>query len=132
MRNVTLSDIFDILPVDLQTYIKNVDKVTLAEANQSTEYATTSDKLFLFSRKELNSGTTTAGYENEGEVYEYWSLSLPASLDRVKKLNGVYTNWWLRTPATGYDFCFCSISTTGGVVMASDLGQRGVCFGFCV
>lgn len=133
MRTVTLQMWTSRLPSDLQSIIKAVSKKTTAGA-QSKSIITTTDKLFLFSKVEID-GNQTAGYVDEGTQYEYWQTH-NANADRIKKLkngiDGTYP-YWLRSPNI-YDstnYCVVAINGAMGATQVSTYGL-GVCFCFCV
>lgn len=76
MRTETMDMLYGYLPSDVKLVIKPVDKVT-ALYESSGALDTTSDKLFLFSQKEImgnNMYSTTSqnSFPNEGEQYEYY------------------------------------------------------------
>lgn len=76
MRTETMNMLYGYLPSDVKSIIKPVDKVT-ALYESSGALDTTSDKLFLFSQKEImgnNMYSTTSqnSFPNEGEQYEYY------------------------------------------------------------
>lgn len=76
MRTSTMDMIYGYLPDEVKAVIKSVDKVT-ALYESSGALDTTSDKLFLFSQKEIMgnnmySTTSQSSFPNEGEQYEYY------------------------------------------------------------
>ena len=87
MRTETMQTLLAQLPSDLRNSIKQVNKKATA-GNASTTITTSSDKLFLFSEVEID-GTTTAGYADEGEQYEYWKTIKDGTVtaDRIKYLS---------------------------------------------
>ena len=70
MRTSTMATLLSQLPSDLQGVIKQVNKKATA-GSQSTSITTSADKLWLLAEVEVD-GTTSAGYADEGEQYEYW------------------------------------------------------------
>lgn len=135
MRTTTMQTLLGQLPSDLQAVIKSVDKKATS-GSQSTAITTSSDKLFLFSEVEIN-GTTTAGYADEGEQYEYWKTVKDGkmSADRIKYLSnggGSAINWWLRSPSVSVSTHFRCINSTGGVRSDGASYTFGVSFGFCI
>lgn len=136
MRTSTMATLLSQLPSDLQGVIKQVDKKTMA-GNSSSSITTTSDKLFLLSRVEVD-GTENSGYAGEGTQYEYWKTVKDGTVgaDRVKYLSngsGAASNWWFRSPSPGYTnrFNFCSASN-----LAYNAGMAtstyGVSFAFSI
>lgn len=76
MRTSTMEMIYGYLPDEVKAVIKSVDKVT-ALYESSGALDTTSDKLFLFSQREvmgnnMYSTTSQTSFPNEGEQYEYF------------------------------------------------------------
>lgn len=135
MRTETMQTLLAQLPSDLRNSIKQVNKKATA-GGASTTITTSSDKLFLFSEVEID-GTTTAGYADEGEQYEYWKTIKDGTVaaDRIKYLSnggGSANNWWLRSPNVSYSSPFRFISSTGVASHYSASVAYGVSFGFCV
>lgn len=133
MRTSTMATLLSQLPSDLQGVIKQVNKKATA-GGASTGITTSADKLWLLAEVEVD-GTTTAGYADEGEQYEYWKTvkdgTVPA--DRIKYLSngsGSASIWWLRsTYEAAY---FRSFFVSGNVTDCLANGAYGVCFCFCV
>lgn len=135
MRTETMQTLLAQLPSDLRNSIKQVNKKATA-GGASTTITTSSDKLFLFSEVEID-GTTTAGYADEGEQYEYWKTIKDGTVaaDRIKYLSnggGSANGWWLRSPDVGSSTVFRYISSTGGVSSYNASSACGVSFGFCI
>ena len=135
MRTTTMQTLLGQLPSDLQAAIKSVNKKATS-GGASTTIKTSSDKLFLFSKVEID-GTTSSGYASEGEQYEYWKTVKDGTVaaDRVKKLSnggGSANSWWLRSPHVSSSNAFRYIGSTGGVNTYSANYTYGVSFGFCV
>lgn len=135
MRTETMQTLLAQLPSDLRNSIKQVNKKATA-GGASTTITTSSDKLFLFSEVEID-GTTTAGYADEGEQYEYWKTIKDGTIaaDRIKYLSnggGSADYWWLRSPYVSTSTTFRCIYSAGGVSYFSALVTCGVSFGFCV
>ena len=132
IRKTTIPTIISKLPLDLQNEIKPVNKIT-TKGYQDSNTQTTVDSVFLLSKVEI-SGTTDAGYVNEGYQYEYWSKHNTDN-GRTKKLsNGTsYVNgWWSRSPYLGNVESFVYISPTGIVSAMGAKNKQGICFAFCV
>lgn len=135
MRTETMQTLLAQLPSDLRNSIKQVNKKATA-GGASTTITTSSDKLFLFSEVEID-GTTTAGYADEGEQYEYWKTIKDGTVaaDRIKYLSnggGSANSWWLRSPYVSNSAHFRYITSTGGVSNYAAGNTCGVSFGFCV
>ena len=136
MRTSTMATLLTQLPSDLQAVIETVNKKATA-GGASTSITTSADKLWLFAEVEID-GTTSAGYVDDGEQYEYWKTVKDGtvSADRIKYLSngsGSAYFWWLRSPSdnSGFDFR-CIGSTTGTVTSHPAHYAYGVSFGFCI
>ena len=135
MRTSTMATLLSQLPSDLQGVIKQVNKKATA-GSQSTSITTSADKLWLLAEVEVD-GTTSAGYADEGEQYEYWKTVKDGTVaaDRIKYLSngsGSACGWWLRSPHVSNSTFFRNFSSTGAVNVNLANGTRGVSFGFCV
>ena len=135
MRTSTMATLLSQLPSDLQGVIKQVNKKATA-GGASTSITTSADKLWLLAEVEVD-GTTSAGYADEGEQYEYWKTVKDGTVaaDRIKYLSngsGSAHGWWLRSPNVSNATYFRTFNSTGGVNINLASGTRGVSFGFCV
>lgn len=134
MRTSTMATLLSQLPSDLQGVIKQVNKKATA-GGASTSITTSADKLWLLAEVEVD-GTTSAGYADEGEQYEYWKTVKDGTVaaDRIKYLSngsGSAYSWWLRSPHVSSSTYFRNFYSTG--IGGSDASSvRGVSFGFCV
>lgn len=134
MRTSTMETLLSQLPSDLQSVIKQVNKkaTKTTEGSQITDIITSADKLWLLAQVEVN-GTTSSGYVDEGEQYEYWQTVTVR--DRIKYLSngsGSAKTWWLRSPFIGNDVSFRCIDVAGAVNTTAAGISQGVSFGFCV
>lgn len=134
MRTSTMATLLSQLPSDLQGVIKQVNKKATA-GGASTSITTSADKLWLLAEVEVD-GTTSAGYADEGEQYEYWKTVKDGTVaaDRIKYLSngsGSANTWWLRSPNVSHSTYFRTFSSTGIVSYYANYA-RGVSFGFCV
>lgn len=135
MRTSTMATLLSQLPSDLQGVIKQVNKKATA-GGASTSITTSADKLWLLAEVEVD-GTTSAGYADEGEQYEYWKTVKDGTVaaDRIKYLSngsGSAYSWWLRSPSVSNSNYFRYITSTGSVNNIIANGTYGVSFGFCV
>nr|DAP62528.1 MAG TPA: hyaluronidase [Caudoviricetes sp.] len=135
MRTSTMATLLSQLPSDLQGVIKQVNKKATA-GGASTSITTSADKLWLLAEVEVD-GTTSAGYADEGEQYEYWKTVKDGTVaaDRIKYLSngsGSAYNWWLRSPYVSSSADFRNFGSTGIVNYYNAYITRGVSFGFCV
>ena len=135
MRTSTMATLLSQLPSDLQGVIKQVNKKATA-GGASTSITTSADKLWLLAEVEVD-GTTSAGYADEGEQYEYWKTVKDGTVaaDRIKYLSngsGSALTWWLRSPHVGNSTDCRNFASTGSVGNSTADYTRGVSFGFCV
>ena len=135
MRTSTMATLLSQIPSDLQSVIKQVNKKATA-GNESTSITTSADKLWLLAEVEVD-GTTSAGYADEGEQYEYWKTVKDGTVnaDRIKYLSngsGSAEDWWLRSPHVRNSTGFRGLVSTGYFNTDNATNDRGVSFGFCV
>ena len=135
MRTSTMATLLSQFPSDLQSVIKQVNKKATA-GGASTSITTSADKLWLFAEVEID-GTTSAGYADEGEQYEYWKTVKDGTVadDRKKYLSngsGSAYAWWLRSPYVSNSNSFRYILSSGYVNYTVANVAYGVSFGFCV
>ena len=135
MRTSTMATLLSQLPSDLQGVIKQVNKKATA-GGASTSITTSADKLWLLAEVEVD-GTTSAGYADEGEQYEYWKTVKDGTVaaDRKKYLSngsGSAYSWWLRSPYVSGSSNFRYVSSSGAVNYANAYNTYGVSFGFCI
>lgn len=113
-------------PPAWQNIIKKVKKKTSA-GSQSSNISTTEDDLFLLSEIEIFDDATYS-VAGEGNQYAWYK----AGNSKAKTVNGSASNWWERSPHTGYSSSFCFVSSTGATSYNGAISHSGVCFGFCV
>ena len=125
MRTTHLPAILSQMPTEVQSGIREVNKLTSA-GNQSATINTTADKLFLLSEIEIF-GSVSFSKSGEGTQYDYYK----AGNSRVKNYNGSARTWWERSPDDSNSTYFCFVDGGGGAYHANASGARGVAFGFC-
>lgn len=125
MRTTHLLAILALMPSEVQTGIKAVDKMTSA-GSQSSTINTSSDKLFLLSEIEIF-GSITSSKSGEGSQYAYYS----AGNSEVKNFSGSAYIWWERSPNGSKSTNFCYVNSSGGASGGSASAAYGVAFGFC-
>lgn len=138
MRSTHLPSLKALLPTELQSRIKAVNKVTSAGAKQ-TSTLVSSDDLFLLSENEVFGATLTVARstQNEGAQYAYYAIS---GNSKLKTLGGAYKPWWLRSPyksdSQSYLAVASSTGTLTGLATSSDYYaytySMGVAFAFCI
>ena len=125
MRTTHLPAILALMPTEVQSGIREVNKLTSA-GNQSATINTTADKLFLLSEIEIF-GSVSYSKSGEGTQYDYYK----AGNSRVKNYNGSADTWWERSPYGSVSAGFCYVYDSGNNTYGNAAGTRGVAFGFC-
>ena len=125
MRNTRLPAILALMPSEVRTAIREVNKLTSA-GNQSSTISTTADKLFLLSEIEIF-GSVTYSVEGEGSQYAYYS----AGNSKVKNRKGSADAWWERSPRVSGSKRFCRVDTPGSATYATAESSSGMAFAFC-
>lgn len=123
MRTETLPAILALMPAEVQSGIREVNKLT----KNGSSIDTTADKLFLPSVVEVgqpgNSGVDAA----EGMQYAYYSHQLYS----VKQMAGGEVAWWTRTRAGGSNVYAISIlGTPSSKGITSEATRTAFCFCF--
>lgn len=125
MRSTHLPAILAIMPTEVRTAIREVNKLTSA-GNKSTTINTTADKLFLLSEIEIF-GSVNYSVEGEGSQYSYYS----AGNSKVKNRSGSASIWWGRSPRASSSASFCGVYSSGADEYRLASASFGVAFGFC-
>ena len=127
MRNTRLPAILALMPSEVRTAIREVNKLTSA-GNKSTTINTTADKLFLLSEIEIF-GRVTESMAGEGSQYAYYSEG--SSKRRRKNRNGKANDWWERSPRGSSTKRFCSVDSNGTAYYTGADSSSGMAFAFC-
>ena len=132
MRNTAMATLYALLPAEVQTVIKPVNKLTSA-GNTSSTINTTSDSLFLLSEIEVF-GTLKYSYTGEGSQYAWFAAHNTAAECIKYRSNGTgsASAWWLRSPVNSGYTSFCVVSSSGLATKNGANSIRGVALGFCV
>ena len=126
MRLTRLPDIFALMPTEVQSGIREVNKLT-SSGSRSPNIKTTADKLFLLSEIEIF-GSTTYSFPGEGTQYDYYM----AGNSRVKNYYGIGNHpWWERSPQNNTPYNFCNVTSNGDPSNKPQTNKFGVAFGFC-
>ena len=146
IRAYLANTVFPMLPSNVSTLIKSVDKVsivrdpTITDNDKCTDVVS-SDKLFLFSARELFLYTYNSNYiEGSGPIYSiaFGSNSAHMRTGQVGASVGP-RRWWLRSVSRdvggGSDMTTQAnwkiVDVTGGVTNSRAQDGRGIIFGFC-
>ena len=125
MRSTHLPAILSKMPTEVQSGIREVNKLTSA-GNKSSTINTTADKLFLLSEIEIF-GSTSFSAAGEGTQYDYYK----AGNSKVKQLDGSAAYWWERSPRASNSTYFCLVDSNGKAYYRNASGVNGVAFAFC-
>ena len=129
MRSYLNTDVFNLLPSELQADIASVTKYSDGYENGAIVHdgVVTQDKLWLLSAQEVFGGTS---YETQGEHY---SNLFPdqSSSSRVKyNQSGSANNWWMRSVSSANNFR--RVSSNGSTNSNGASIMSGVVFGFTI
>lgn len=125
MRKTHLPAVLKLLPAEVQSGIKEVNKLT-SIGNASNTIKTTADKLFLLSEVEVLN-TTTRSKTGEGTQYAYYA----DGNSPIKQRLGTSYQWWLRSPRNIYTTDFTVIQSGGTVNYLAASGNAALSFAFC-
>ena len=125
MRQTHLPAILSRMPEEVQSSIREVNKLTSA-GSQSATINTTTDKLFLLSEIEIF-GSVSYSKSGEGTQYDYYK----EGNSRVKNYNGGAITWWERSPRGSDSAYFCDVYQDGNADYDGAGYEIGVAFGFC-
>lgn len=122
MRTYLNDTIFSLLPTEVQTAIKSVKKYSGIYNTSAVKDDITSDKLWLFSHREVGFGDD---FETLGPVYGLYFVS------RVRKdQSNRIISWGVRSASSTSGFrC---VPTDGSTAYSSAEYGRCVLFGFCI
>ena len=131
MRNTHLPSILATMPSEVQSGIREVNKVT-SNGGTATTVITTADKLFLLSVIEIT-GTVELSVSGEGTQYAYYSAG-----NSTKKYYEGYDgdeeeliSWWTRSSQKGGGSNFGYVWTSGSVGMGAPPNWFYIPFAFC-
>lgn len=126
MRNTHLPAILALMPTEVQTGIREVNKLTSA-GNQNAAINTTADKLFLLSEIEIFGRISYSVESGEGTQYDYYK----AGNSKAKSYNGSARYWWERSPQRNISTHFCIVDSAGNAVSRGAGYANGVALAFC-
>ena len=140
MRQWLNETIYPTIPKFWQQLIKSVDVTTSVGGQSSTNFHTTSDKLWLASYIEVCYDNTSknAPYPSEVDANAE-NVTFPIFTDAYSRAKRKYNNtdsstqnWWLRSPWAANSNSFAIVYTSGAVNNSSANYTIGVAFGFCI
>lgn len=125
MRTEHLPAILKLMPSEVQTGVREVNKLTCENGNSSNIVSTT-DKLFLLSEIEIF-GVVSCSKAGEGTQYEYYV----AGNSKIKKIGTTAEAWWERSPyKSEFNNC-CVVTSSGNADCTSGYYTRAIAFAFC-
>lgn len=125
MRLTNLPIVFDTLPIEVRSGIRQVNKPTTI-GNQLNTVNIAQDNLFLLSEVEVF-GDKSFSRGGEGVQYEYYAKGLST----VKTRSGSNDVWFLRSPYNVGNTQFCNITVTGTSSYTAASSVYGVAPAFC-
>lgn len=125
MRSTHLPAILALMPTEVRSGIREVNKLTSA-GSQSATINATSDKLFLLSEIEIF-GSINYSKSGEGTQYDYYK----AGNSKAKNQKGSAQNWWERSPRGSDSTVFCLVDIYGNADYRRASNAFGMAFAFC-
>lgn len=127
VRTTSLPEQLTWMPSEVQSAIKEVNKITSA-GNKSSTLETTADKLFLLSVMEVF-GTSQYSVAGEGDQYEYYA----AGNSTIKNFysTGKADAWWLRSPYKNNSSNYCLVMSDGTANYRIATSDFRYSFAFC-
>lgn len=126
MRITNLPAILALMPSEVKSGIKTVDKKTNRQVSWNNSLITTADKLFLLSVIEV-SGSENGSLTGEGKQYAYYKEGNSV----IKTVDGTDTAWFLRSYPNGNGVQFKSVWANGSIDTYPASTSLGVAFAFC-
>ena len=128
MRTYIGSTIYNALPIDLQNVIVET-KVISGHGDIETNNFTSTDKLYLFSSKEVWGEDEYDTVNNETRQLDYYknlSVSKSNSSGAIKKMNETDYFWYLRSPYSGNSAGFIRVGSIGNWSSSASFGESGI------
>ena len=120
---------WELIPAYIRELIVGVNKGSTI-GGKSSIIETFNEKIWALSISEVN-GSSAAPYNIEGVKYPVYT----DNASRIKKYSngtGSASNWWLRSPNTGYGGTFWFVTTDGNCYYFNATNGFAVAFGFCL
>ena len=116
MRTYLNTDIYNALPNDLRSKIKDDTTVVSGHGSNDTDNFTTTDKIYLLDAKEIYGDSFTIDYntskDSERQLDYYANLGVTISAIK-KDLSGENYYWWLRSANSINSFLFFNVLVDG-------------------
>lgn len=129
MRVSRLPNILLAMPTEIQSAIKEVNKLTSA-GNRTATINATADKLFLLSQVEVM-GELNYTFEGEGTQYEYYAAGNDRAKTLITEVGKSASKWWLRSPASSNNTSFAYITDAGASFNMTATSTYGITVAFC-
>ena len=121
LRTYANGDFLNKLPSDLQKVIKATKVVSGhgssdKNANRTDGNWESTDKIYLFTRKEIHnvdSNDSTANNTRQLDYYNQIGVNSNTYLGAIKKNTGLASFWWLRGAHPNYDLYFLGVTDDG-------------------
>ena len=131
MKNEVLINVFNCIPLELSSYIKEINTYANREGGTYSEQGLLSkDKVFLPGYTECCSEWS---HQTQTETGQKKFPVFTDEYSRIKKMNngsGITEWWWTRSPRCNYSDSFCCISNYGRSSGTGASINGGVCFCF--
>lgn len=124
MRNTHLPAIFALIPTEVQTAIREVNKLSSSGGGKE-EIQTTADKLFLLSEVEVF-GAISYSFAGEGVQYDYYANGG----SKIKTFSDVADIWRVRSPSKSSN-AFCRVTEKGEATSGTSAYSAPISFAFC-
>ena len=116
-RTYINSTIYESLPSDLQNVITSTKVISGHGSTTGETNFTSTDKLYLLSKKEVYGEATYDTVDTETKQLDYYkNLGVTTSIysGAIKQYNGSNLYWWLRSAISRYANRFLSVANYGG------------------
>lgn len=128
MRTGWLVNILNVMPSEVKSAIKEVNKLT-SKGGVNSGINTTADKLFLLSDVEVF-GTNAQSFAGEGTRYAYYASNVKTK-SLITEVGKSDSAWWLRSPFKDNNTSFCYVNTSGVAKNSTSNSTYGVAAAFC-
>lgn len=118
-----------LVPKEASDIIVSVQKKHKDTVSGTLQTATTTDDLWVPCSQEIDN--SNSGVVQNEQVGAAWYSIFPDNASRVRTLNGVKTEWWLRGAASNSKNYPRAVATYGGLKYNAAYTLIGVCLGFC-
>lgn len=124
LRNTHLPTILALMPAEVQTAIREVNKLSSSGGGKEA-IQTTADKLFLLSEIEVF-GAISYSFAGEGRQYDYYANGG----SKIKNFSGAAEIWRVRSPSTS-STAFCRVTEKGVSTSGTSAFLAPISFAFC-